>query len=425
MESLTAWQAAIEGDGPAVVPFPADGPPPVLPGHDPAELPDDLVTVLGTSGSTGTPKRALLTAAALRASARATEERLHGPGDWLLAVPAHHVAGVQVLIRTLLGAGRVSAVASGPFRVPGFVNSADHVHRSAGERPSYVSLVPTQLYRLLDSPQGVAALRPFAAVLVGGAATDPAVVDRARSLGVGVVTTYGSSETCGGCVYDGVPLSCTEVGLEPVDSPSGIGRIVLGGSMVAAGYLGDAERTRAAFSSTTKGRSFRTDDLGSWENDPGTGRRVLTVRGRVDDVIVTGGMKVMPSIVEEALAQVLPSGWQAVVVGLPDPRWGQVVAVALAPGQPSENRPQDLACASPASEYVRLDAPSAASLPELSQLRERLRGQVPHYALPRRVAVLSSLPTIGVGKVDRAAVRQRFLSGADTMNSDDRPVIPG
>ncbi|WP_040321263.1 AMP-binding protein [Austwickia chelonae] len=425
LEVAGALRAAAEGSGPAVVPFAADGPRPVLPGHDPGELPDDLVVAVGTSGSTGVPKRALLTAAALRASARATEERLDGPGDWLLALPAHHVAGLQVIFRAVCGGGRVTAMSSGSFRVPEFVDAAARVHRAAGSAPSYVSLVPTQVHRLVGCAEGVAALRPFAAVLVGGAAADPALVGRARELGVRVVTTYGSSETCGGCVYDGVPLSCAGVVLESAGSPAGVGRIVLSGPMVAAGYLGDAARSRDVFGASVGGRSFRTDDLGRWEEDPRTGRRVLAVRGRVDDVIVTGGMKVLPSVVEGALAGLVRPGWTVVVVGVPDPHWGQVVAVALAPVPPADPDRASIDFASSASKSDAITPFLEGLPPELSQLRERLRGQVPHYALPRRLAVFPSLPTIGVGKVDRAAVLQRFLSGADTMNSGDRPAVPG
>ena len=153
----------------------------------------DLVVV--TSGSTGGGRGVLLPAGALQASAAATLDRIGGPGSWLLALPVSAIAGLQVVCRALLS-GR------SPVRLTGTL--AEAVARMpAGDR-RYTSMVPTQLRRWLDTEPD--ALRAFDAILVGGAATDPALLDRARAEGVAVVTTYGMTETAGGCVYDGLPL---------------------------------------------------------------------------------------------------------------------------------------------------------------------------------------------------------------------------
>ena len=190
--------------------------------------PAGTAVVIATSGSTGEPKLVALSGAALRASARATEARLGGPGRWLLALPAEHVAGIQVIVRALLaGAPPVVMDLRTGFRPDAFAAAT----AALGPGRRYTSLVPTQLRRILDAEGAVAALRSYAAVLVGGAALDPATRERALAAGVRVVTTYGMSETAGGCVYDGVPLDGVTVELDED------GRILLGGPTLASGYL--------------------------------------------------------------------------------------------------------------------------------------------------------------------------------------------
>ena len=177
---------------------------------------DDVTLVISTSGSTGIPKGAQHTAATLRASARATEAFLGGPGNWLLTLPPHHIAGLQVLLRAI-GAGyrpRVIDVRDG-FGVDDFVRSTgelDGVRR-------YTSLVPTQLIKVLASPAATDAARTFDAILVGGAATPELLRRKAIDEGLAIVCTYGMSETAGGCVYDGFPLDGVEVRIEGDDQP--------------------------------------------------------------------------------------------------------------------------------------------------------------------------------------------------------------
>ena len=254
-------------------------------------MPDDVAVVVATSGSTGAAKHVLLTADALRASAAATERRLGGPGRWLLALPAEHVAGVQVVLRALLaGAAPVVQDLRDGFRPDGFARAVAELARG---RASLHQPRPDPDRRGSWTPVRVTradALASFDAVLVGGAALDPGLRRRAEEAGVRVVTTYGMSETCGGCVYDGVALDGVTVDIEAPDA-TGAGRIVLGGAVVAAGYLGPGRRRRRV--RRTAGSAPATS--------AGSTTAGCTVLGRADDVINTGGEKVAPAAVERAL----------------------------------------------------------------------------------------------------------------------------
>ena len=216
-ELLPALAAALDG-GPAVVPQVEPAVLATLQPDEPLEH-DDVALVVPTSGSTGEPKGVLLTADNLRSSALATAQRLGGSGQWLLAIPPTRVGGLQVLVRSLLAGTTPVVLPPGPFGAAAF---AEATARLTGPR-RYVSLVPTQLRRLLPDP---GALRAYDAVLLGGAAAAPSLLAQAREAGVRVVTTYGMSETSGGCVYDGVPLDGVRVSVEG-------GRVRLGGPVVA------------------------------------------------------------------------------------------------------------------------------------------------------------------------------------------------
>jgi O-succinylbenzoic acid--CoA ligase len=257
---------------------------------------DEVAVVVPTSGSTGEPKGALLTATNLLSSAGATHRRLGGPGQWLLALPTTHVGGLMVLVRSC-AAGTEPVQLVGPTTVEAF--EAATARLTAARR--YVSLVPTQLRRLVASP----ALLEYDAVLLGGAAAPADLLDRAREAGVRVVTTYGMSETSGGCVYDGVPLPGVTV-----DAPAG--RVRIAGPVVALGYRLRPDLTAKAFAD-----GFRTDDLGEVGPD---GR--LVVHGRADDVVVTGGVKVAPGAVEAVLAR-HPAVAEVAVAGAPGRRVGR------------------------------------------------------------------------------------------------------
>ena len=367
---LPVLEAALRGRAP-VMPYAAGEPPPhVAPGPT-AELPDGLAVVVGTSGSTGRPKRAMLTADALERSAWATHQVLGGGGAWLLAMPAHHIAGLQVLLRSVASGTTPAAVDLRDGFTPGaFAQAAGAVQPTLSAARRYTALVPTQLGRLLDDDEGLAALRAFDGVLVGGAATPAAMVERARRLGVALRLTYGMSETAGGCVYDGVPLPVSRA---HVDNDR---HVVLGGATVAHGYLGEPGLTADAFSTDSDGvRWFRTDDLGHFDDDG-----LLVIDGRADDVINTGGLKITPGVVEDAIARHLQDVDEVVVLGVPDPEWGEAVCAAVTLADPS----------------THLTA---------RDVRDRLRGILPDAALPRRVVVLPTIPHRGPGKPDRVAIR--------------------
>jgi O-succinylbenzoic acid--CoA ligase len=352
-----------------------DGGPAVLVGVSPAqarglELPADTALVLPTSGSTGTPKLVALGAAAIRASAAASAERLGGRGHWLLALPTDHIAGLNVVCRALLAGGPPTVMAPGPFTAEGFAAAAARLPPG----PRFASLVPTQLRRLIGgagdgiggAADGIGVLRRFDAVLVGGAALDAGLRRRAEAAGVRVVATYGAAETGGGCVYDGRPLGGVRVTL------AAGGRIEVAGPTLATGYArqpGGAAGT--GFFERDQARWFATSDLGRWAPD---GR--LEVIGRVDDAITSGGLTVSPQAVE-AVLRGLPGVVDALVVGLEEPTWGQVVTALV--------------------------VPDAAGPPSLGGLRRAVGRALDQAHAPRRLALVEALPTLAPGKPDRAA----------------------
>ncbi|WP_337060377.1 o-succinylbenzoate--CoA ligase [Kineococcus sp. G2] len=365
---------------------------PLAPGEDDPD--DPTAFAVATSGSTGTPKGALLSAGALRASADATAARLSAPTagttagtgreQWVLALPAHHVAGLQVLLRSVrAGTEPVVVDTTGGFDPAAFAAAT-----AARTAPRLLtSLVPTQLLRLLDAGgEATAALAAHDAVLVGAAATPAPLLARARAAGVRVVTTYGMSETCGGCVYDGRPLD--GVAAHVRDD----GRLELTGPVVARGYRGLP--AHPAFRTAPDGtRTFRTDDAAEVRTD-GDGT-LVRVTGRLDDLITTGGLKVAPALVEEALAAA-PGVAEAVVVGAPDPEWGERVVAAVVP------------------------LPGTA--PALAQLRAVVRERVAAHAAPRQLLLLDALPLRGPGKPDRAALR---ALATRSRPGGERPVTDG
>jgi O-succinylbenzoic acid--CoA ligase len=381
VESVLADLASSLDGGAPILPGPAvvDRPGPRLDADLPAP-PDEVAVVVGTSGSTGRAKLAMLTADNLRSSAESTHEVLGGAGQWLLALPAHHIAGLQVLDRSIVGGTRPVALdLAGGFSPAAFAVATETALRRGGR--AYTAVVPTQLTRLLDDPAGREALAAYDAVLVGGAATGAADRARARAAGVRVVTTFGMSETAGGCVYAGVPLPVSHV---HIDNDQ---HVVLGGRTVALGYLGDPGLTRDAFTVDSDGtRWFRTDDLGGFD-----GRGRLRIQGRADDLINTGGLKVAPGAVEDAIVRFVPGVLDAVVVGTTHPTWGQAVSAAVT---------------------LRRGAPT----PGLRDVRSALRGILPDHALPQRFLVLAAIPERGPGKPDRRALAAAF---GETMGELD------
>ncbi|MDJ0353906.1 AMP-binding protein [Pseudarthrobacter sp. PH31-O2] len=314
--ALAALAAALHGEGPAVEL--ADGPDgsPVLAFPETPGI-EDAAVVVRTSGSTGVPKATVLTVDALAASSMATALALKGEGQWLLALPVQYVAGVQVLVRSLFAGTRPWAMdLSGGFTPEAFTAAAAELT----DQKRFTSLVPTQLQRLLDAPSAdtLAALRRFNGILLGGGPVPPALLAAARNAGLQVVTTYGSAETCGGCVYDGVPLEGVLVRVAED------GRVLLGGATIAAGYLGAPELDAAAFVADNGVRWYRTNDLGELDGD---GK--LRILGRADDVVITGGVKVSAAHVQAELEK-LDGVRAAFVAGVPSAEWGQALAAFVA-----------------------------------------------------------------------------------------------
>lgn len=414
--------------------------------------------VLRTSGSTtGTGKLVGVSMDALVASARATHKRLGGAGIWVLALPAYHAAGVQVLVRAAVAGTRVfNAYKEGGFdpqHLAQVIDAAcaaaadcdagssfddDAVSSCAGGAggeaegalaadaagracPVYTSLVPTQLRRALDDEQLSGALARLDAVLIGGAAADAQLLEQAKAAGIKVVTTYGMSETCGGCVYDGQPLPGVSM-----DVDQATGAIWLSGPMLATGYLGDEERTRRCFvsrpqagegtsgvggtasaaESTEAGATRPGAEAGAGGpgagSDAGTGEPArrwfitsdrghivdgrLQVLRRLDDVIISGGIKVEPGPIEALLA-LNPLVSECAVVGLPDLQWGQVVTAVVVPASmPGLGRVDEGAI--------------------LAQIRVYLEQKLSGAQCPKQVLLADALPYKGIGKVDRRALAQ-------------------
>ncbi len=382
-----------------------------------------IALVVGTSGSTGTPKRTALTARALAASAVATERFFGSNSDaasqWLLALPAHYIAGAQVLARSVL-AGTAPVIARSVIEP---VHFSPEVFLQAVERMSsarrFISLVPTQLHKLLESADADShlgadiheALGSFTGILLGGAPASADLLAAATALGLNTVTTYGSAETAGGCVYSGSVLPGVRVELVPEEGMPAVpdiegksaneesvqvGRIWISGAHLASGYIGDAARTAEHFFTAADGtRWYRTDDYGllSPANDPdstthGSEPR-LQVLGRSDDVLISGGVKISARAVATVLEE-HPAVREACVVGLPDARWGTAIAAAVtlvpsAGATPAENSP-------------------ALNEELCALLRARCAEKLGAPAAPKQLSILPDFPLTSTGKPDRAEI---------------------
>jgi O-succinylbenzoic acid--CoA ligase len=360
---LPALQRVIEGRDDALVPVPAGTSRSLQAALRVGEpIDDDVALVVTTSGTTGTPKGALLSAAALTASASATHDRLGGPGSWLLALPPCHIAGLQVLVRSLLaGTVPVEMNVSAGFDIAELPTAI----AGLGSGRRYASLVAAQLGKALADPAATAALADLDAVLLGGGPAPQQILDSASAAGVTVIRSYGTSETAGGCVYEGVPLD--GVLLRIAD-----GRVVIGGATLASGYRNPNDPDPFA-----EPGWFYTDDLGTLD-DSGS----LRILGRTDDAISTGGLTVLPGPVEVAL-RTHPAVADCAVFGVADDRLGQRVAAAVV-------------------------VAAAASPPTLAALAERVAASLDATAAPRELHVVHTLPRHGIGKVDRKALAHRF-----------------
>jgi O-succinylbenzoic acid--CoA ligase len=371
-DQLVASLAEALASGPPIAPLPDD---PIereralglLQVEQPVIEPD-AAAIVPTSGSTGQPKAVVLSRAALRASVAATHARLGGPGDWVLALPGHYVAGLMVVARAVTAGTRVLLAR------PDLADLSEVVSAATGRR--YISLVPTQLARaraggLWDVLAG------FDAVLVGGGPLTPDLLIAARTAGITVVTTYGMAETCGGCVYDGRPLDDVRVVL------ADDGRIMIGGPVLSSGYRLRPDLTAAS----RVGDFLLTADRGRWIDER------LEVLGRLDEVVITGGLKVDLGQVE-GLVRVWAGrqGGDGVAVGVPDADWGtRIVAVSDVPG-------------------------------DLEELQRQIRAVLPAYAAPRALHYLDPLPRLASGKPDRQTIAA--LIAAESVEFGPVEVVP-
>jgi len=361
----------------AVLPVPGDSEP-AADDLVAALVPRDVALVVETSGSTDAPKRVMLSGHALRASAYSTERFFGGQtGQWLLALPATYIAGVQVLVRSILAGTTPVVLPQGGFTPAAFVEAARTLDP---DHPWFTSLVPVQLARLVEAAAHDRSVRTalgsFDRILLGGQAAPAALVERAHEFGAHVHRTYGSSETAGGCVYDGQPLPGVTVRV--VD-----GEVQLSGPVLASGYLDDPERTAGAFTTDADGtRWYRTGDLGALVADPNPGHHPverLRITGRADDVIISGGVKVALGEVERAVRSVAGFG-NAVVLPVADAEWGERPAVVV----------------------ERADAAASVALGPLAEATDA--AGLPPAGRPVRVLAVERMPHLASGKPDRRAL---------------------
>ena len=367
---IPALAEALDGSGPAIAPIPVVSPltsqdyvasliAAAHPDDPDRPLEDDSVAVVAcTSGSTGNPQGVLLTTPQLTALSHVVND---GDPIWVVALPVTSIGGINVLVRSLATTHDPISVRSiggaAPFTADAF---ADAVSIAYSEHDDVrVSIVPAQLARLLDDARGTEALRMCTGVLVGAAATRPDLLDRAGEAGVRITTTYGSTETAGGCVFNGVPLRGVTVrgSAEP-------GRLVIDGPCVAIGYRLQPELTRERFTPA----GFVTSDLGTVID----GR--VDVLGRADDVVIIKGVNVSASAVEHAAAAVAGVRGAAVVTGGGDEPWLGV--------------------------FVEMSGE------DTSDVSNAIVDRLGAAARPRWVRRVDSLPHLPNGKVDRQLLNQ-------------------
>ena len=299
--------------------------------------PSYAAVAIGTSGTTGTSKEVLLTSTALISSARASNTFIGAkPGQtWSLLLPLTHVAAVNVIVRSM-------ELGTTPIDLRDF--NGDY------PKANYTAIVPTQLFRALNGDQRLLDhLKSANAVLVGGAALSSSLRNQAELAGIKVVTTYGMTETCGGCVYDGTALDGIEIEIRN-------GRICIKGSVLAASIaLNDGW--------------FETNDLGHYDNQQ------LVVTGRADDVIISGGENLSLNAFENSLSIAFPTT-QFAAFSVEDPQWGQSLHIAVV-GTISDD-----------------------------EIAMHLEKNLGHFAKPKGIHHMTSLPLLGIGKIDRKSLAE-------------------
>ena len=326
------------------------------------KIDDDIAVVIPTSGTTGKPKGAMLTADSLKASAEASHAYLGGKGQWLLALPICHIAGLQVMIRSIISSTIpvILPVDFKPYTLISAINSLTGNRR-------YASMVAVQLHKTLHNVDAVSALASLNAVLIGGGPISNKLMERASSLGINIIHTYGMSETSGGCIYNGTALNGVSLRIEN-------SRVLIGGPLVAKGYRNAINSN--PFISTNW---FCSNDLGIIEN---TGK--LRIIGRADESINTGGLTIVPQLVESVI-NTHPSINACVVFGIPDKYLGERVAVAilLTPRTP---------------------------IPKIDEIQKYVTKTLDITATPREMYIVKKLPYNSLGKINRSSLAQTLVN---------------
>ena len=318
--------------------------------------PDRAWAVVATSGTSGEPRLAELPRTAVGAAVAASLDMLDASAfdPWVACLTPAHIGGLLVYLRGVLTGSPVTVLER--FE-PGTL-------LAAAPRGAHVSLVPTMLERLV---RGGADLGGLGELLLGGARLDPALRDDAVLLGGKIVNTYGSTETCGGVVYDGRPFEGTQVRIAS-DGPDEPGMVELSGPTLMDGYRFDPTATAAAF---TDDGWLRTGDIGTFGPEGH-----LRIAGRVDDAIKTGAETVWPLEVEGVLGR-HPKVADVAVAGRPDPEWGERVVAWVVPANPADP-------------------------PSLAQLREFCRDDLARFKAPRDLRLVPTVSRTPNGKIRRA-----------------------
>ena len=349
--------------------------------HKPVEIDEQAIpegftgVLVNTSGSTGTPKTVMLSRGALLAAAQAANDRLGGPGSWTNPLPGWYVAGLMTRVRAM--------VAGMPY-----TEVSPHLEDlQPAQGRAYISLVPAQLHRALSNSEICRSLASYSAILIGGAHLDSRLRTRAEHAGLPIVTTYGMSETCGGVVYDGIPLDGVTISLIDGDDHLGqwgrfflapiepertvpTGRIRISTATIFEGYLGDPELTAWV----RDGNSFLTNDRGRIVD----GR--LQVLGRVDDVVQSGGTNVDLAEIQHLLDEAFPH--QVACFAQPDSVWGSTVVVASAG-------------------------------PDLDEIWAKLEPHLDSAAKPRGIVMVDALPRTSSGKIDRETLTEMWRNSGE------------
>lgn len=396
-----ALSQAIRGAGPAVVPVPTtpqgvveqilDAVRPDSPAQ-PIES-DDIAAVVTTSGSTGTPRGVLLTGDALVASATAFGTRFGTESRWVVSLPVHRIGGLMVLVRSLVHNSPYevdpSVGGARPFAPATFAATTRRAARrsAADGRRLMVSLVPTQIARLVEAGGlGIEALQAYDVVLSGAAATPQPLLNTLREYGIKVVVSYGMSETCGGCVFDGQPLDGVDVSLG-TQNDAEPGRISIGGTVLASGY-----RLRPDLDALTFiGGRVMTHDVGRLDQ-----MGLLHVLGRLDDVVTVGGVNVALSAVE-SIVRHHPMIDEVAMIDVTDPEWGSLPMA-----------------------YIVLRSPDLDRQSLEGELRHAIEQRIGRAALPRYFAYVDYLPMLDSGKVDRLALRLQATKDLERARTQGR-----